>query len=111
MLRKFVVAFAILALAAAFAGTVPTHGPSYTITLMQSTQLKDATLTPGDYRLTIDNGKATFAQGKKVVTVDVRVENQAAKIDTTSLRFEEVAGKQTLKEIRIGGTKTKLFIE
>ena len=111
MLRKFVFAFVILALAAAFAGTVPTHGPSYSITVVQPTVVKGATLAPGDYRVTIDSGKATFAAGKKTVTVDVKVETQETKINTTSLRFEEVAGKQNLREIRIGGTKTKLLFE
>lgn len=111
MLRKFVVAFAILALAAAFAGTVPTHGPSYSITVVQPTVVKGATLAPGDYRLRLDNGKATFVKGKEAITVDVKVENQAAKIETTSLRFEQVGGQPALKEIRLGGTKTKLLFE
>jgi len=111
MLRKFVLAFAILALAAAFAGTVPTHGPSYNITVVQPTVVKGATLAPGDYRLTLDNGKAIFAKGKNAVTVDVKIESQPSKIETTALRLEDVGGQQTLKEIRIGGTKTKLIFE
>lgn len=112
MLRKFVLAFTILALAAAFAGTVPTHGPTYTITVLQATVVKGATLAPGEYRLKLDNGKAIFTlAGKPVATVDVKVENQAGKIETTSLRFDQVAGQQNLKEIRIGGTRTKLLFE
>lgn len=111
MLRKFVLAFAILALAAAFAGTVPTHGPAYSITIVQPAVVQGSILSAGDYRLTLDGGKATFAKGKTTVTVDVKVETQTSKIDTTALRFVEVAGQQNLKEIRIGGTKIKLFFE
>ena len=112
MLRKFVFVFAILALAAAFAGTVPARVPSYSITVVQPAVVHGTTLTPGDYRLTLDNGKATFLQGKQsIVTVDVKVENQSSKIDTTALRFEEHSGQQNLREIRLGGTKLKLIFE
>jgi len=112
MLKKFVLAFAILALAAAFAGTIPTHGPACTITITQPSVVKGVDLAPGDYRVTVDINKATFVgSSKHAVTVDVKVENVATKFDSTAVRFTLEAGKQSLSEIRIGGAKTKLVFD
>ncbi|MGO9256356.1 MAG: hypothetical protein ACLQU1_08665 [Bryobacteraceae bacterium] len=109
MLRKFVLAFAILALAAAFAGTVPTHGPGCWITVLQPSVVHGTPLAPGDYRVTVNNDKATFVNGKLSWTVDVKVENEATKFDTTAVRYTDQAGRQNITEIRIGGSKTKLL--
>lgn len=111
MLKRFIIAFAILALAAAFAGTVPTHGPAYAVTLVQPTVVGGTVLKPGEYRLTLDGNKATLMLGKQAVSADVKVQTQDRKIDTTTLRFEEVAGKQNLREVRLGGTKITLLFE
>lgn len=78
---------------------------------MQPSVVKGTPLAPGEYRVTLDNDKATFVSGKVSLTVDVKVENQEKKFDTTAIRFVEQAGKQNITEIRIGGSKTKLLFD
>ena len=109
MLRKFVLAFALVALAAAFAGTVPAHGPGCRITLMAPSVVEGTPLAAGDYHVTVNGDQATFAAGKLSWTVSVKVANDTTKFDTTAVRFVMEAGKQNITEIRIGGSKTKLL--
>ncbi len=111
MLRKFVLAFAILALAAAFAGTVPAHGPACWITLLGPSVVQGTPLAAGDYRVTVNGDKATFARGKLSFTVDVKIEFEGQKFDSTAIRFVDFAGKPNITEIRIGGSKTKLLFQ
>jgi len=109
MLRKFVLAFAILALAAAFAGNVPAHGPSCWVTLLQTSLVKGTSLAPGDYHVTVMGNKATFVRNKSSWTVDVRIETTEQKFDTTAVRYTLEAGQQNITEIRMGGSKTRLL--
>jgi len=105
MFRKFVLAFAILALAAAFAGTVPSVH-SYRITLTQSAVVNGTELKPGDYRLSVDTSKITLVNGKTSVEAPATVEGVDKKFDTTAIRY---TGK-TIAEIRVGGTKTRIVL-
>src|ERR1035438_8650496 len=74
-LFRSVLAFAILALAVATAGTVPgTH--TYTINLIQPAVVNGAQLKPGEYRLSVEATKVTLVQGK--LTIDM----PAAKVET-----------------------------
>ena len=110
MLKKFVVAFAVLALAmAAIAGTVPGAGANYKITLLQPSVVKGNVLKAGDYRLSVGTDKVTITSGKKdSIEVPVKVENVDQKFDSTAIRYTDEAGKAAISEIRIGGTRTKL---
>ncbi|MGA2270531.1 MAG: hypothetical protein ABSH44_18825 [Bryobacteraceae bacterium] len=101
MLRKFVLAFAILALAVASAAT-------YRITLVQPSVVKGTELKAGDYRLNVENDKVTIINGKQSVEVPVKIENVEQKYDSTAVRYSDQGGKSTISEIRLGGTKTKL---
>jgi len=109
MFKKLVLAFAILALALATAGTVPAGGGSYKITLLQPSVVKGNALKAGDYRLNVGTEKVTIVSGKFSVEVPVTIENGDKKFDTTAIRYTDDAGKATISEIRIGGTKTKLL--
>jgi hypothetical protein len=108
MVKKLVVVFAILALAIAFGGTVPVPGGNYRITLTQPSVVKGIELKPGDYRLNLAADKVTIDNGKQSVESVVKVETVERKFDSTSIRYNTEAGKQTVVEIRIGGTKTKV---
>jgi hypothetical protein len=101
MIKKFVLAFAILALAVASAAT-------YRITLTRSSVLNGNELKAGEYRLDVQNDKVTLVNGKQSVEVPVKVENVAQKFDGTAVRYSAEGGKSTISEIRLGGTKTKL---
>jgi hypothetical protein len=104
-MKRFVLAFVILALAVATAGTEPSVH-SYTITLSQATSVNGTQLAAGEYRLTVASDKATLAKGKMNVNLPVKVETNDKKFEDTAVRY--AAGK--LSEIRLGGTKTRIVI-
>jgi hypothetical protein len=108
MLKNFLVTFLILALAAASAGTAPAAGGSYKITLLQPSVVNGTTLKAGDYRLNLTNDKVTLVSGKTTVEATVKVETAEQKYDATAIRYNELGGKASISEIRIGGTKTRL---
>ena len=101
MLKKFVLTFAILALAVASAAT-------YRVTLVQPSVVKGNELKAGEYRLNVQNDKVTIVNGKQSVEVPVKIENVEQKYDSTAVRYTDQGGKATISEIRLGGTKTKL---
>ncbi len=105
MLKKFMLAFAILALAAAFAGTVPSVH-SYRITLVQTAVVNGTELKPGEYRLNVDTAKITLVNGKQSVESPAQLESVDQKYDTTAIRY---TGKN-IAEIRVGGTKLKILL-
>jgi hypothetical protein len=104
MLKKFVLAFAVLALAVASA-------ENYKVTLSQPTSVKGKQLKAGDYRLNVADTKCTIVSGKESVEVPVKVETADKKFDTTAVRYSGTGDKQSISEIRIGGTKTRLVFE
>ena len=104
MFKKFVLAFGILALAVASA-------ENYRVTLSQPTSVKGTQLKAGEYRLNVENSKCTLVSGKQSVEVGVKVETVEKKFDNTAIRYKGEGEKQSISEIRIGGTKTKLVFE
>src|SRR4051794_27053623 len=104
MLKKFVLAFGVLALAVASA-------ENYRVTLSQPASVKGTQLKAGDYRLNVENTKCTLVNGKQSVELPVKVETVEKKFDSTAIRYTGAGEKQSISEIRIGGTKTKLVFE
>ncbi len=104
MLKNFVLAFGILALAVASA-------ENFKVTLSQPSTVKGNQLKAGEYKLNLDNSKLTMVNGKDSVEVAVKVETMDKKYDTTAVRYKTVGEKQLISEIRIGGTKTKLVFD
>lgn len=104
MLKRFVLAFAILGLAVASA-------ESYRVTLSQPSKMKGKQLKAGDYRLNVENSKLTIGTGKESVEVPVKVQTGDTKFDNTSVRYTGTGDKMSIREIRIGGTKTTLLLE
>ena len=102
MLKRFVLAFAILGLAVASA-------ESYRVTLSQPSTVKGKQLKAGEYRLNVENSKVTIVSGKE--TVEVPVQNVDTKYDNTAIRYTGTGDKVSITEIRLGGTKTKLVFE
>jgi hypothetical protein len=103
MFKKFVLSFVILALAAAFAGTVPSVH-SYRITLAQAAVVNGTDLKAGEYRLNVDTSKITLVNGKLSVEAPAKIEK---KFDDTAIRYSG----RVIAEIRIGGTKTKIVLQ
>jgi hypothetical protein len=104
MLKRFVLAFAILGLAVASA-------ESYRVTLSQPSTVKGKQLKAGEYRLNVENSKLTIVSGKESVEVPVKVQTGETKFESTAVRYTGPAGKVAITEIRIGGTKTTLLFE
>jgi len=108
MLTKFLVAFSILALVAAIAGTVPAKGPTYNVTLTAPAVVKGAALKAGDYKVTVGADKVVFTLGKVSQEVPAKVETDASKHSENQIRFDQVGNQNTITEITLGGTKTRL---
>jgi hypothetical protein len=104
MLKRFVLAFAILGLAVASA-------ESYRVTLSQPSTVKGKQLKAGEYRLNVENSKLTIVNGKESVEVPVKVQTGDTKFDSTAIRYTGTGDKVSITEIRIGGTKTTLLFE
>jgi hypothetical protein len=104
MLKRFVLAFAILGLAVASA-------ESYRVTLSQPTKVEGKQLKAGDYRLNVENSKLTIVNGKQSVEVPVKVQTGDTKFESTSVRYAGTGDKLSIREIRIGGTKTTLLLD
>ena len=102
MLKRFVLAFGIFALAVTSAAT-------YKVTLVQPSLVNGTELKAGDYRLNVQNDKVTMVNGKLSVEVPVKIENVPQKYDANAVRYSDEGGKVTISEIRLGGTKTKLI--
>ena len=111
MVKKLVVVFAILVLAAmAFAGTVPAGKTSFRISIMQPSVVNGTDLKPGEYKLNLGDGKITLVQGKISVEVPATFETAESKFDATAIRYREQGGKQNVAEIRLGGSKTRVVL-
>jgi hypothetical protein len=104
MIKRFVLAFAILGLAAANAAT-------YRVTFSQPSKVEGKELKAGEYRLNVENSKLTIVKGKESVEVAVKVQTGATKFDSTAVRYTGAGDKVSIKEIRLGGTKTTLLFE
>lgn len=98
-MKKLIIAFTTVALAVASAAT------KYSITLYQPSVVNGTQLKPGDYKIEVNGDKAVFKQGKNTVETSVKVEDDANKASSNSIRY---ADGNKIQEIRIGGSRTKL---
>ena len=101
MIRKAALLFVAAGLAVASAR-------SYTVSLYQPAMFGGTELKPGEYKVEVNDQKATIRQGKLQGESPVKVEESDVKFDTTTVRYSNSEGKLRIQEIRIGGTKTKL---
>jgi lipoprotein-anchoring transpeptidase ErfK/SrfK len=108
MLTKFVVAFSILALVAATAGSIPVKGPSYKVTLSQPVVITGTALKAGEYRLNVNSGTVTFTLDKESHAIPAKVETNSSKYPTDQVRYDKDGDKVKVLDICLGGTKTRL---
>ena len=102
MTRKTLFSFAAFVLAAAGAAT---HG----ITIYQPVTIGGADLKPGDYKIEVKENAVMLTRGKQTIEAPVKVETSPTKFNSTTVRYSNNGdGKQTVDEIRIGGTNTVL---
>lgn len=86
---------------------------SYRITLSDSLKVGSAQLQPGEYKLVVDAPKVRFTELKTGESVELEaiVENVDRKFSDTAVHSQRVDGVSQLKEIRIGGSKTKIAFQ
>jgi hypothetical protein len=78
---------------------------SYHVTLTESTKAGATVLKAGEYEVNVKGDKAVFTNdGGKSVSVPVKVEQSDKKYDATSVDTDS----DTIKEIHLGGSTTKL---
>ena len=105
MFRKFMFMFCALAL------VVVSAAPVYHVTISNRTWVGTTELMPGDYNVQIQGDKAVMKMGKETVEVPAKVETMPSKYPVTSLHTNSVGGKNTLEEIWVGGTTTKIVLK
>jgi len=103
MIRKLIMLFAVAAIGVAAAET-------YKVTLFQPSVVQGQELKPGQYKLDLKDTNLVIANGKTSVETKVQVEKCDEKFQTTTIRFATADGKYAIREIRLGGTKTKLIL-
>jgi hypothetical protein len=109
MINKAILVLVVLTLAVvAIAGTVPSGGNNYRVTLLQASVVNGTELKAGDYKLNVNADKITISGSNKSVEVGVKVENVESKFEHTAIRYTQENGKAVISEIRVGGTTTKL---
>ncbi len=92
------------------AGMAIAAAHSYSVTLFEKATFGNTELAPGAYKIEVADQKAIIRQGKTQSESAVKVEEAAAKYETTSIRLGNKDGKMRIEEIHIGGTKTKLIV-
>jgi hypothetical protein len=98
----------LFVLFAAGALTIAAAAQNYKITLFQESVVAGSTLQPGDYKVIVEGEKVVISKGKQTVETTAKLETNGSKYSSTSVRYENGDGKYRVKEIRLGGTNTKL---
>ena len=101
MIRNITLGFATLAIAVASAAT-----GSYKVDLLEPSVINGSTLPAGQYKVEVNEDKATLSHGKTTTEAQVKVETVDQKYRTTSVLY---GANALVQEVRIGGTKTKLI--
>jgi hypothetical protein len=87
---------------------IATAASTYHVKIADPTWVGQSELKPGDYNVTVDAGKVTFKMGKNVVEAPAKVETNASKFSDTQMSTKSVNGQSQLKELDLGGTKSKI---
>jgi hypothetical protein len=83
---------------------------SYHVKIVDSTWVGQTQLKPGEYEVRVDGDKVTFKQGKNVIAVAAKVETNTSKFSDTQMDIKTENGQAKLKELDLGGTKSKIML-
>ncbi len=83
---------------------------TYELTLSSVTKAGNVQLKAGQYRLKVDGNNATFigVDDGKSITAPVKVVTTDKKFDTTTVDASKEGDTSVIKDIELGGSKTKL---
>ncbi|MCU0229715.1 MAG: hypothetical protein MUF01_18955, partial [Bryobacterales bacterium] len=84
---------------------------THTITLHTPTTIAGQELKPGDYKMELNGDTVKLTNGKQTVETTVTVQEAAEKFSKDSVRYTEADGKMKVREIRMGGTNTRLVFQ
>jgi hypothetical protein len=103
MFLRSLVAFTVLGLSVAGA-------KSYDVTLPQAARAGSADLKPGKYSVVVDGSKIRFKDSVtgKITEADVTVVTAPKKFAETQVDSAQMNGTNTIREIDLGGSTTKL---
>lgn len=103
MLKKmfFLAAILLLSLSVASAKT-------FTMKLHQPSMVEGKELKPGNYKVELADGAITITNGRETVESAVKTEETTERFASTSVRYTDDGGKMKIREIRVGGTNTKV---
>ncbi len=101
----YLLAFGTFALGLAMAAS------NYHLKISTPTWVNGNELQPGDYRVQVQGDKVTIAGENNSIEVPGTVQTGTQKFPATSLRSDDVNGKQQLEEIDFGGTKTSILFK
>ena len=103
--RLFVAAGVLAFSTLSFAGT-----KTYEITLSSPSKAGSLQLKAGQYKLKVDGTTATFIgiDDSKAVTTPVKVVPTDKKFETTIVDADKDGSTAVIKDIELGGSKTKL---
>lgn len=101
----------LLLIAAALLCVGGAMAKTHTITLHNPTTIGDAELKPGNYKMQIQGERVVITNGKQKVESVVKVEEGEERFSRDSVRYNEADGKMRVREIRLGGTNTRLVFE
>jgi uncharacterized protein (DUF2345 family) len=95
--------------ACVFSLGIATAASTYHIKIADPTWVGQTELKPGEYDVKVDTaGKVTFKMGKTVVEAPAKIETNASKFSDTLLNTKSVNGQSQIKELDLGGTKSKI---
>ncbi len=102
-MKKFLLAFLVVALGVASAKT-------YKVTFYQPAVVGGTELTPGDYKVDVQDAKVVLKSSKLAAESAVKVETADSNYSATTVRYTTTDGKTRVQEIRLGGTNMKLVL-
>lgn len=96
--------------ACVFSLGIATAASTYHVRISDPTWVGQTELKPGDYQVKVEGDKITFKMGKNVVEVPAKVETNASKFSDTQMDIKTENGQAKLKELDLGGTKSKVVL-
>ena len=99
--------------ACVFSLGIASAASTYHVKIVDPTWVGQTQLKPGEYDVKVDEaGKVTFKMGKSVIETPGKLETNSSKFSDTMLNTKIVNGQTQLKELDLGGTKSKItFVE
>lgn len=100
----------LLVLCLATASFALAAAESHRITLFQNSLVNGTELKAGEYKMEVLGDKIVLKSGKVKVEAPAKMESSTAKYNTNSVIYKSDGGKYEIREIHVGGTKTKVVL-